>query len=60
MTLIPKDPTLVALLGTEKTPGHDCRGPGCVSSLVTRRSYNNGQTCGEILLVHDYRDGRED
>jgi hypothetical protein len=29
MMLLPKDPALVALYGTGKTPGRDCRGLGC-------------------------------
>jgi hypothetical protein len=38
---------------------HYCQGARCVSSQVTRKSYSE-QTGGEILFVHDYRDGRVD
>jgi hypothetical protein len=59
MAMLPEDPTPAALSGTGKTPGHDCWGPGCMPSRVTRSSYS-AQMGGEILFVHSYRDGRED
>jgi hypothetical protein len=59
MALLPEDPALADLFGTEKTPRHVYRGLGFVSSRVTRMSYSR-QTSGGIMFVHGYQDGRDD
>jgi hypothetical protein len=58
MPLSPKDSAPVALPDTEG-PWAWLSGPGYVPSRVMRRIYS-GQTGGEILHVHNYRDERED
>jgi hypothetical protein len=42
-----------------ETPKRGFRGPGCMTSWVTRRSYS-GLIGGEILTTCDHRDGRKD
>jgi hypothetical protein len=47
------------LPSAEKPSGHDCWGPGYVSSHVMSRSYSR-RVGGKIPLAHDHRDGRKD